>query len=165
MNKVFEASIELTEKFASGNEMSTTSKSGKRTTKPRMYRSNHYSNQKNAVKTVVWDLAEEAHVEIKDGVAYKLRELYEYPVPATYLKTKKQRAEFSPSTVLPITRGTSDIDNTMKPMHDAMTDALGFDDSQIVSIEAHKRYKTGDTYRYSFELYEMPSGVELEFYE
>lgn len=165
MNKVFEASIELTEKFASGNEMSTTSKSGKRTTKPRMYRSNHYSNQKNAVKNVVWDLAEEAHVEIKDGVAYKLRELYEYPVPAAYLKTKKQRAEFSPSTVLPITRGTSDIDNTMKPMHDAMTDALGFDDSQIVSIEAHKRYKMGDTYRYSFELYEIPSGVELEFYD
>lgn len=165
MNKVFEASIELTEKFASGNEMSTTSKSGKRTTKPRMYRSNHYSNQKNAVKAVVWDLAEEAHVEIKDGVAYKLRELYEYPVPAAYLKTKKQKSEFSPSMVLPITRGTSDIDNTMKPMHDAMTDALGFDDSQIVSIEAHKRYKTGDTYRYSFELYEMPSGVELEFYE
>ena len=165
MNKVFEASIELTEKFASGNEMSTTSKSGKRTTKPRMYRSNHYSNQKNAVKAVVWDLAEESHVEIKDGVAYKLRELYEYPVPAAYLNTKKQRAEFSPSTVLPITRGTSDIDNTMKPMHDAMTDALGFDDSQIVSIEAHKRYKMGNTYRYSFELYEMPSGVELEFYE
>lgn len=165
MNKVFEASIELTEKFASGNEMSTTSKSGKRTTKPRMYRSNHYSNQKNAVKTVIWDLAKETHVEIKDGVAYKLRELYEYPVPAAYLKTKKQRAEFYPSTVLPITRGTSDVDNTMKPMHDAMTDALGFDDSQIVSIEAHKRYKTGDTYRYSFELYEMPSGVELEFYE
>lgn len=164
MNKVFEASIELTEKFASGNEMSTTSKSGKRTTKPRMYRSNHYSNQKNAVKAVVWDLAEESHVEIKDGVAYKLRELYEYPVPAAYLKTKKQRAEFSPSTVLPITRGTSDIDNTMKPMHDAMTDALGFDDSQIVSIEAHKRYKMGDTYRYSFELYEVPSGIELEFY-
>lgn len=165
MNKVFEASIELTDKFASGNEMSTTSKSGKRTTKPRMYRSNHYSNQKNAVKAVILELAEGAHVEIKDGVAYKLRELYEYPVPAAYLKTKKQRAEFSTSAVLPITRGTSDIDNTMKPMHDAMTDALGFDDSQIVSIEAHKRYKMGETYRYSFELYEMPSGVELVFYE
>ena len=103
-------------------------------------------------------------VGVTVGVAYKLRELYEYPVPAAYLKTKKKRAEFSTSTVLPITRGTSDIDNTMKPMHDAMMDALGFDDSQIVSIEAHKRYKTGDTYRYSFELYEMPSGVELEFY-
>lgn len=164
MNKVFEASIELTEKFASGNEMGTTAKKGKRTAKPRMYRYSHYEKQKTAVKSVIWDLAEETHVEIKDGVAYKLRELYEYPVPAAYLKTKKQRAEFSPSTVLPITRGTSDIDNTMKPMHDAMMDALGFDDSQIVSIEAHKRYKTGDTYRYSFELYEMPSGVELEFY-
>ena len=125
----------------------------------------HYKQQKEIVKATIWDLAEEAHVEIKDGVAYKLRELYEYPVPAAYLKTKKQRAEFSTSNVLPITRGTSDIDNTMKPMHDAMMDALGFDDSQIVSIEAHKRYKTGDTYRYSFELYEMPSGVELEFYE
>lgn len=158
MNKVFEASIELTDKFASGNEMGTSRRAN-------MYRSPHYKQQKEIVKTTIWDLAEESHIEIKDGVAYKLRELYEYPVPAAYLKTKKQRAEFSTSTVLPITRGTSDIDNTMKPMHDAMMEALGFDDSQIVSIEAHKRYKTGDTYRYSFELYEMPSGVELEFYE
>ena len=165
MNKVFEASIELFDKFASGNEVSTTSKSGKKTIKPRIYRSSHYSNQKNNIKTAIWDLAEETHVQIKDGVAYKLREMYEYPVPVSYLQTKKQRAEFSPSTLLPITRGTSDIDNTMKPMHDAIMDALGFDDSQIVSIEAHKRYKLGDTYRYTFELYEAPSGIELEFYE
>ena len=158
MNKVFEALIELIEKFASGNEIGTS----RRAT---MYRSPHYKQQKYVVKTTIWDLAEEAHVEIKDGVAYKLRELYEYPVPAAYLKTKKQRAEFSTSTVLPITRGTSDIDKTMKPKHDAIMDALGFDDSQIVSIEAHKRYKLGDTYRYTFELYEVPSGIELEFYE
>lgn len=158
MNKVFEASIELFDKFASGNEIGTSRKAN-------MYRLPHYKRQKEIVKTAVWDLAEDAHVEIKDGMAYKLREIYEYPVPAAYLKTKKQRAEFSPSTVLPITRGTSDIDNTMKPMHDAIMDALGFDDSQIVSIEAHKRYKLGDTYRYSFELYEVPSGIELEFYE
>lgn len=157
MDKVFEASIDLFEKFASGNEMGTSRKAN-------MYRSPHYKKQKETVKTAIWDLAEDAHVEIKDGMAYKLREIYEYPVPATYLKTKKQRAEFSPSTVLPITRGTSDVDNTMKPMHDAIMDALGFDDSQIVSIEAHKRYKLGDTYRYTFELYEMPSGVELDFY-
>ena len=158
MNKVFEASIELFDKFASGNEIGTSRKAN-------MYRSPHYKRQKEIVKTAVWDLAEDTHVKIKDGTAYKLREIYEYPVPATYLKTKKQRAEFSPSTMLPITRGTSDIDNTMKPMHDAIMDALGFDDSQIVSIEAHKRYKLGDTYRYTFELYEVPSGIELEFYE
>lgn len=158
MNKVFESSIELFDKFASGNEIGTSRKAN-------MYRSPHYKRQKEIVKTAVWDLAEDAHVQIKDGMAYKLREIYEYPVPATYLKTKKQRAEFSPSTVLPITRGTSDIDNTMKPMHDAIMDALGFDDSQIVSIEAHKRYKLGDTYRYTFELYEVQSGIELEFYE
>lgn len=158
MNKVFEASIELFDKFASGNEMGTSRKAN-------MYRSPHYKKQKETVKTAVWDLAEESHVEIKDGMAYKLREIYEYPVPNAYLKTKKQRAEFSPSVVLPITRGTSDVDNTMKPMHDAIMDALGFDDSQIVSIEAHKRYKLGDTYRYTFELYEVPSGIEMEFYE
>lgn len=158
MNKVFEASIELFDKFASGNEIGTSRKAN-------MYRSPHYKRQKEIIKTAVWDLAEDAHVKIKYGMAYKLREIYEYPVPAAYLKTKKQRAEFSPSIVLPITRGTSDIDNTMKPMHDAIMDALGFDDSQIVSIEAHKRYKLGDTYRYTFELYEVPSGVELEFYE
>lgn len=158
MNKVFEASIELFDKFASGNEMGTSRKAN-------MYRSPHYKKQKETVKTAVWDLAEESHVEIKDGMAYKLREIYEYPVPNAYLKTKKQRAEFSPSSVLPITRGTSDVDNTMKPMHDAIMDALGFDDSQIVSIEAHKRYKLGDTYRYTFELYEVPSGIEMEFYE
>lgn len=158
MNKVFEASIELFDKFASGNEMGTSRKAN-------MYRSQHYKRQKEIIKNAVWDLAEDAHVEIKDGMAYKLREIYEYPVPDAYLKTKKQRSEFSPSTVLPITRGTSDIDNTMKPMHDAIMDALGFDDSQIVSIEAHKRYKLGDTYRYTFELYEVPSGIELEFYE
>ena len=157
MNKVFEASIELFDKFASGNEIGTSRKAN-------MYRSPHYKRQKEIVKNAVWDLAEYAHVKINDGMAYKLREIYEYPVPAAYLKTKKQRAEFSPSTVLPITRGTSDIDNTMKPMHDAIMDALGFDDSQIVSIEAHKRYKTGDTYRYTFELYEVQSGIELEFY-
>ena len=158
MNKVFEASIELFDKFASGNEIGTSRKAN-------VYRSPHYKRQKVIVKNAVWELAEDAHVQIKDGMAYKLREIYEYPVPAAYLKTKKQRSEFSPSNVLPITRGTSDIDNTMKPMHDAIMDALGFDDSQIVSIEAHKRYKLGDTYRYTFELYEVPSGIELEFYE
>lgn len=158
MNKVFEASIELFDKFASGNEMGTSRKAN-------MYRSPHYKRQKEIIKTAVWDLAEDTHVQINDGMAYKLREIYEYPVPAAYLKTKNQRSEFSPSTVLPITRGTSDIDNTMKPMHDAIMNALGFDDSQIVSIEAHKRYKLGDTYRYTFELYEVPSGIELEFYE
>ena len=47
----------------------------------------------------------------------------------------------------------------------SLQEVLGFDDSQIVNNLGYKRYKLGDMYVYKMELYEMPSGVELEFYD
>lgn len=162
MKKVFEGYVEFFNKFASGNDVNTAN--GKNY-KPHIYRGSKYNLQKAQAANRFFELAEYVDFQPTDGAAYYLRELYQYPVPKSLVASKKKREAFDPQALLPVTRGTLDIDNSSKPMHDALSQGLGIDDSQIVSVSAHKRYWLNDTYRYTVELYEMPSGVEIEFYE
>ena len=157
MKKVFEARVELPIKFASGNQMIVA--------RNRLVRPKAYHNYHDYLKHSLQEILDKVGVDMKDGQAYELRSLFLYPVPKSMINSKKKRGEFDSSKVLPVTRGTIDIDNTVKASDDVLQEVLGFDDSQIVNNLGYKRYKLGDMYVYKMELYEMPSGIELEFYD
>lgn len=157
MKKIFEAKIELPVKFSSGNQIEQG--------KGRIYRSKKYHTYHDYLKASLEDVLDEVRPKLNLGCAYQLRTLFIYPVPKSLVSSKKKRDEFNSTNVLPITRGTIDLDNSAKGTNDVLQEVLGFDDSQIVSEELHKRYWLGDTYVLKIELYEMPSGMEIEFYD
>ena len=156
MKKVFEARVELPMKFASGNQMMVARK--------RLIRTKEYHAYHDYLKASLEDVLDEVRPKLNLGCAYQLRTLFIYPVPKSLVSSKKKRDEFNSTSVLPITRGTIDLDNSAKGTNDVLQEVLGFDDSQIVSEELHKRYWLGDTYVLKIELYEMPAGQEIEFY-
>ena len=157
MKKVFEAKIELPMKFASGNQMMVARK--------RLIRTKEYHAYHDYLKASLEEILDEVQVQMKPGQAYEIRSLFIYPVPKSLISSKKKRDEFDSSKVLPITRGTIDIDNSVKASDDVLQEVLGFDDSQIVNNLGYKRYWLGETYIYKFELYEFDSGMEIEFYD
>lgn len=157
MKKVFEAKIELPVKFSSGNQIEQG--------KGRIYRSKKYHTYHDYLKASLEDVLDEVEPTITVGVAYWLRTMFIYPIPKSLVPSKKKIIEFNSSRILPITRGTIDLDNSEKGTNDVLQEVLGFDDSQIVSKESHKRYWIGDTYVLKLELYEIPSGMEIEFYD
>ncbi|NFA02975.1 RusA family crossover junction endodeoxyribonuclease [Weissella cibaria] len=156
--KVFEARVELPIKFSSGNQLEYGN--------GQMFRSSKYHNYHDYLLASLNDVIDEVgQIDIEDGVAYSLRTMFIYPIPKSLVSSKKKREAFNPSEVLPITRGTIDLDNSEKGTNDVLQEVLGFDDSQIVSKESHKRYWLNDTYVLAVELFKMPSGIEIEFYE
>src|SRR5699024_6699785 len=157
MKKVFEARVELPIKFASGNQMIVARKT--------LVRPEAYHNYHDYLKHSLQEILDKVGVDMKDGQAYELRSLFLYPVPKSMINSKKKRGEFDSSKVLPVTRGTIDIDNTVKASDDVLQEVLGFYDIQIVNNLVYKRYMLGDIHVYKMELYEMPSGIELEFYD
>lgn len=157
MKKVFEAKIELPVKFSSGNQIQQG--------RGRIYRSKQYHDYHDYLKASLLDVIDEVRPKLNLGRAYRLRTLFVYPVPKSLISSKKKRDEFNSTSVLPITRGTIDLDNSAKGTNDVLQEVLGFDDSQIVSEELHKRYWLGDMYVLKIELYEMPSGMEIDFYD
>lgn len=157
MKKVFEAKIELPVKFSSGNQMQQGN--------GRLYRSKKYHDYHDYLKASLLDVIDGVQPELNAGCAYRLRTMFIYPIPKLLVASKKKRYEFNSTSVLPITRGTIDLDNSAKGTNDVLQEVLGFDDSQIISEELHKRYWLGDMYVLKIELYEMPSGMEIEFYD
>lgn len=157
MKKVFEAKIELPVKFSSGNQIQQG--------RGRIYRSKQYHTYHDYLKASLEDVLDEVRPKLNLGCAYRLRTLFVYPVPKSLVASKKKRDEFNSTSVLPITRGTIDLDNSAKGTNDVLQEVLGFDDSQIVSEELHKRYWLGDMYVLKIELYEIPSGMEIDFYD
>lgn len=156
MKKVFETKIELPMKFSSGNQIEQG--------RGRIYRSKKYHNYHDYLKTSLEDVLDEVQPEFELGCAYWLRTMFIYPVPKSLVSSKKKLAAFDSTVLLPVTRGTIDLDNSAKGTNDVLQEVLGFDDSQIVSEELHKRYWLGETYVLKFELYELPAGQEIEFY-
>lgn len=157
MKKVFEAKIELPVKFSSGNQIEQG--------KGRIYRSKKYHTYHDYLKASLEDVLDEVQPEFELGCAYWLRTMFIYPVPKSLVSSKKKLAAFDSTVLLPVTRGTIDLDNSEKGTNDVLQEVLGFDDSQIVSKESHKRYWIGETYVLKLELYEVPSGMEIEFYD
>ncbi|MDR3241781.1 MAG: RusA family crossover junction endodeoxyribonuclease [Lactobacillaceae bacterium] len=157
MKKIFEAKIELPMKFSSGNQH------GQNGT--RFFRPEKYHAYQDYLINAIQDVMNETHPRLEDGSAYFMRLMFIYPVPKAFISSKAKQRAFDSSKLLPITRGTIDLDNSSKGTIDAMQVALGFDDSQIVSEELHKRYYIGKTHWLKFELYEMPSGQKIEFYD
>lgn len=157
MKKVFEAKIELPVKFSSGNQMQQGN--------GRLYRSKKYHDYHDYLKASLLDVIDEVQPELNAGCAYRLRTMFIYPIPKSLVASKKKRDEFNSTTTLPVTRGTIDLDNSAKGTNDVLQEVLGFDDSQIVSEELHKRYWLGDLYVLKIELYELPAGMEIQFYE
>lgn len=136
--KVFEARIELPVKFSSGNQLEVGANGPFRTAKYHSYHDYLLASLNDVIDEV-------GQIDIEDGVAYSLRTMFIYPIPKSLVSSKKKREAFNPSEVLPITRGTIDLDNSEKGTNDVLQEALGFDDSQIVSKESHKRYSLNDT--------------------
>lgn len=157
MKKVFEAKIELPVKFSSGNQMQQGN--------GRLYRSKKYHDYHDYLKASLLDVIDEVQPELNAGCAYRLRTMFIYPIPKSLVASKKKRYEFNSANILPVTRGTIDLDNSAKGTNDVLQEVLGFDDSQIVSEELHKRYWLGDLYVLKIELYELPAGMEIQFYE
>lgn len=154
---VLKLRIETPVKFSSGNQMEMGH--------GRMFRSQSYKEYHDYLKGQLDDIYDDLKFKPKDGCAYFLRTMFIYPIPPSYVPSKKAKLEFNATKVLPITRSTIDLDNSEKGTNDVLQEVFGFDDSQIVSKESHKRYWLGETYVLGIELYEMPSGVEIEFYE
>lgn len=154
---VLKLRIETPVKFSSGNQMEMG--------KGRLFRSQSYHEYHNYLKAQLDDIYDDLEFKPNDGCAYFLRTMFTYPIPKSYVTSKKAKLEFDSTKILPITRSTIDLDNSEKGTNDVLQEVFGFDDSQIVSKESHKRYWLGDTYVLGIELYEMSSGVEIEFYE
>lgn len=154
---IFMCRVNLPMKFVSGNSMGSNGS--------RRFRPKEYHDYKAYLVQSVQDVIDEVNPTITDGVAYYLREIYYYPIPKSMISTKAKKQQFADGLIYPVTRGTLDLDNTAKPTHDALQDVLGIDDSQLVTVSASKRYHDKDYHTYVFELYELDSVNELEWYE
>ncbi len=114
-DKIFEGLIELDNEFASGNDL-------KHNTRNRtVYRGAKYHAYKDELIEALDTLNDKFHVQINKGDALI--------VELTFYQTNVNQT----------TRATKDLDNMEKPTLDAMQEALGFDDSQIVKKISQKK--------------------------
>ncbi|ARQ94551.1 hypothetical protein pwc_17 [Weissella phage PWc] len=154
---ILQVKVNLPMKFVSGNQMGSNGS--------RRFRPKEYHEYKAYLTQSILDVMDEVKPTITDGVPYYLREVYYYPIPKTLISTKAKLKLFQDGLVYPATRGTLDLDNTAKPTHDALQDALLIDDAQLVTVSASKRYHDSDYYTYVFELYEIEAVTEIEWYD
>lgn len=110
--KIFDALIELDNEFASGNMMG---QNGQRKFRPKVY----HDYQDELVQALD-ELNDKTKLEINpdDALAVSL----------VFYQTRLKQT----------TRSTKDLDNMEKPTLDAMQEALGFDDAQIVDKRSRK---------------------------
>jgi len=154
---LFRARINTFNKFSSGNQMEMG--------RGRMYRSKSYHGYHDELWTNIMDVLDDmGDIVIPNDKALRVKLCFGYPVPKSLVKTKAQRALFSDNLLLPITRGTMDLDNTTKGASDAIMDVLGYDDSQVCEYVLMKRYIGSDEdYQLDIQIEEMDGGQEIEW--
>ncbi|MBM7616701.1 Holliday junction resolvase RusA-like endonuclease [Weissella uvarum] len=114
-NKIFEGLIELENEFASGNDIQHNTKTNI------VYRTPRYKAYKQELIDAIDELNDKFNVQISQGTPIGI-----------YLT-------FYQTNVNQTTRATKDLDNMEKPTLDALQEALGFDDSQIVTKLSKKK--------------------------
>ncbi|MBJ7656665.1 RusA family crossover junction endodeoxyribonuclease [Weissella confusa] len=109
---VLKLRIETPVKFSSGNQMEMG--------KGRLFRSQSYHEYHNYLKAQLDDIYDDLDFNPKDGCAYFLRTMFTYPIPKSYVTSKKAKLEFNSTKILPITRSTIDLDNSEKGTNDVL---------------------------------------------
>lgn len=157
MGSDLEISVQLVNKFASGNQLSHT-KQG------HVYRNPEYHAFKDELKVQLLDVLDEISIPELAGRPLEVTMNYYYPVPKTAINTKAKREAFDNGELLPITRGTIDLqDNVNKAPTDVLQDVLGFDDSQIIAFHASKHYHHAPTYGYEVQIKIIDSVPQIEW--